>query len=122
MYKSEFCEVSYLKNKNAILCRWKAFCKGDDYRKPFKFGLKFIHEKKATTWITDTTNGFENEEADTRWLLETFIPQVIESSIDTIIFIIEEDSSLMDEIEGQVESLRKFFEVKLVEGLNDKFE
>jgi len=65
------------------------FCRGDDYRDPFKFGLELIDKEQASTWITDTTNGFENEEADTKWLLETFIPQAIESSIVQIIFIIK---------------------------------
>ena len=34
MFKSEFCEVSYLREKDAILCKWKNFCTFDDYRKP----------------------------------------------------------------------------------------
>jgi len=88
MYETKFCKVEYLQKHNAIFCQWKQFCKGDDYRNPFEHGLKLINEKHATTWITDTTNGFENESEDTVWLLESFMPQVIESSCDTIVFII----------------------------------
>jgi hypothetical protein len=76
-----------------------------------------INEHNIRTWITDTSNGFENEKADTNWLLETFMPQLIESSVGKIVFIIKKDSLLMTEIQGQVESLSKYFEVELKESL-----
>ena len=31
-----------------------------------------IKEYNISTWVTDTINGFENEEADTKWLLEEY--------------------------------------------------
>ena len=112
-YETNYCKIAYLQNKNTIFCQWKQFCKGDDYRDPFREALKLIHEYDLTTWITDTTNGFENEKADTIWLLEEFMPQLIKSSVKKIVFIIKEDSPLMAEIQGQVNSLGKFFEVEL---------
>jgi len=114
MYNTTYCKVEYLEDKNAILCEWKAFCKGDDYRNPLRYGAELIEKYMPTTWITDTTNGFENEEADTQWLLEEFMPKMIESSIEKIIFIIKNDTPLMDEILGQKEALGEFFEVELV--------
>lgn len=93
------------------------FCKADDYRNPFVYGLKLIDEKNATVWITDTTNGFENENEDTVWLLESFMPKIIESSCDTIVFIIKEDSPLKDEINGQTKVLSEYFNVKQIEKL-----
>jgi len=113
MYETKYCKVEYQKEKNAIFCQWREFCKGDDYRKPFRYGAKLIEKYQPTTWITDTVNGFENEEADTKWLLEEFIPKMIESSIEKIVFIIQDDSPLMSEILGQKEALGKFFEVEL---------
>ena len=119
MYNTLYCNVKYLENRNAIFLTWKQFCKDDDYRDPFRYALKEINKYNITTWITDTTNGFENEEADTKWLLKEFMPQIIESSIKKIIFVIKDDSLLMDEIVGQVNSLNKFFEVELVESLEN---
>jgi len=119
-YRSSYCEVGLLKESHAILCKWKRFCKGDDYRDPFRYGAELIKKYQPKIWITDTTNGFENEEADTQWLLEEFMPEMIESSVEKIIFIIENDSLLMDEIEGQVKFLEEFFEVELVEYLDGK--
>ena len=114
MYETKYAKVEYLKDKNAILCVWKQFCKDDNYRNPFRYGAELIKKYQPTTWITDTTYGFENEDDDTKWLLEEFIPKMIDSSIGKIIFIIEEDSPLMGEIMGQKEALSKFFDVDLV--------
>jgi len=118
MYNTPYCKVEYLEDKNAIFCTWKQFCKNDDYRNPFRYALDEIQKHNITTWITDTSNGFENEEADTQWLINEFMPQMIESFIEKIIFIIKNDSPLMDEIMGQVDSLGEYFEVELVEHLD----
>ena len=119
-YRSCYCEVGLVKDYHAILCKWKQFCKGDDYRDPFRYGAELIEKHQPKIWITDTTNGFENEEADTKWLLEEFIPLMITSSIEKIIFIIANNSPLMDEIKGQEAALSQFFEVELVESLKGK--
>ena len=118
MYETEYCKVEYLKEKNAIFCEWKQFCRSDNYRNPFRYGAELIAKYKPSTWITDTTNGFESEEADTKWLLEEFMPKMIESSIKKVIFIIKNDSPLMEEILGQKEALGEFFEVELLESCN----
>jgi len=115
MFDTPYCKVTYIDEKNAIFCQLKQFCKGDDYRDPFRYGAKLIEKYHPNTWITDTTHGFENEEEDTVWLLEEFVPKMIESSIEKIIFIIKNDSSLMDEILGQKKALEAFFNVELVE-------
>ena len=117
MYNTTYCKLQYLKDQNAILCQWKQFCKGDDYHNPFRYAMQEIEKYQISTWITDTTNGFESEEADTQWLLEEFVPSMISSSIEKVIFIIANDSPLMEEIKGQEVALSQFFEVELVENL-----
>jgi len=117
MYNTKYCKIEYQKDKNAIFCQWKQFCKGSDYRNPFKYGAELIESYKPTTWITDTTNGFENEEADSNWLLKEFVPKMIDSSVEKIIFIIQENSPLISEIIEQKKALGKFFKVELVKHL-----
>jgi len=117
MYETQYCKVEYLEDKKAIFCEWKEFCKGDDYRNPLRYGAELIAKYHPKIWIIDTTNGFESEEADTKWLLEEFVPKMIESSVEKIVFIIKNDSPLMDEIKGQEKPLGEFFEVELVESL-----
>lgn len=118
MFETDFCKIEYLEKYNAVFCQWKKFCKLDNYRNPLEFGLKLIKDKNATVWITDTTNGFESELEDTQWLLENFIPKTIDSSCDTIIFIIKNNSPLKNEIDGQIKALSQFFNVKQIESLD----
>ncbi len=118
MYNTPYCRLNHLKEKNAILCQWKQFCKGNDYRDPLKYAVKEIEKHQINTWITDTTHGFESTEADTKWLLEEFVPSMINSSIKKVVFIIADDSPLMGEIKGQEVALSAYFEVVLVEHLS----
>jgi len=115
MYNTPYYTLQHLKEKNAILLEWKQFCKGKDYQEPFRYGLELIKKHNITTWITDTTNGFENEEADTMWLLKEIMPKFIDSSLGKIVFVISDDSPLMGEILGQKEALEKYFEVELID-------
>ena len=117
MYNTPYCQLQHLKEKNAILCQWKQFCKGDDYRDPLKYAVKAIEKHQISTWITDTTHGFESTETDTKWLLEEFVPSMINSSIEKVVFIIADDSPLMGEIKGQEVALSAYFEVALVESI-----
>jgi len=119
MYNTKYCKLQHLKAKNAILCEWKQFCKGDDYRKPLLYAKDEISKHNIITWITDTTHGFESDKADTKWLLHEFVPMMIESSIKKIIFVIDSDSPLIEEIRGQEVALREFFEVRLIGNLSD---
>lgn len=120
MYNSQYCHLEHLEGKNTILCQWKEFCIGEDYRNPFKFAMNEIEKLQISTWITDTTHGFKSIEADTEWLLEEFVPNMINSSIEKIVFIISDDSPLMEEIKEQEVALSKYFKVELVESLESK--
>jgi len=80
--------------------------------------MQEIEKHNITTWIIDTTHGFKNEEADTKWLLEVLVPSMINSSIKKVVFIIANDSPLMDEIKEQEVALKKYFKVDLVESLD----
>jgi isopenicillin N synthase-like dioxygenase len=117
MYESEFCKVEYLQNINAVLCTWKKYCEFNDYREPLQYGLKLINQNNATTWITDTSNGFESTTEDNQWLAIKFSPQAIDSTCKKVIFIIKNDSPLKNEIELHSQLLKQFFEVELVEKL-----
>ncbi len=118
MYNTPYCQIQHLKEKNTILCQWKQFCKGNDYRTPFKYAMQEIEKHQISTWITDTTHGFESEEADTKWLLEEFVPSMIDSHIEKVVFIIAHDSPLMEEIKEQEVALSEFFKVELLESLS----
>ena len=119
MYESKFCKVEYLQDIDAVLCSWKEYCEFNDYREPLQYGLKLINENNATTWITDTTNGFQSTPEDNQWLATEFSPQAINNTCKKVVFIIKDDSPLKEEIELHSQLLKQFFEVELVEALLD---
>lgn len=100
MYKSEYCDVEYLAEKNVVFVTWKKFCCRDDYRKPLEYALDIIKEYRCD-YVADTRNGFENIPEDTRWVAEHFMPRAAENGCGCIYFIIDENNSLKEELEGQ---------------------
>ena len=119
LMETEFCKIEHIKDLDAVLCSWKKYCSNDDYRNPLKYGLELINQTNATTWIADTTNGFEGTKEDSQWLATEFGPQAINSTCKTIVFIIKENSPLKNEIELHSQILKQFFEVKIVDRLED---
>ena len=119
MYKSKYCEVSYLQNKNAVLCKWKSYCKNKDYQEPLEYGIELANKTKATIWITDATNGFKSKDSDNLWLASVFSPKAISSTVKTIIFIIDKNSDLYDEILLHSNILKQFFKVKILNYINE---
>ena len=101
MYQSEFCNVSYNEQYNVVFVEWKKFCCFDNYRKPLEYALSIIKEHKGCNYVADTRNGFENIEEDTSWVADYFMPKAALLGCECIYFIIDEDNSLKEELEGQ---------------------
>ena len=117
MYKSEFADVAYNEELNIVLVTWKKFCVHDNYRKPLLFALDIMKQHNGCNYVADTRDGFENDEADTQWLFDVFLPEAVKTSCENIFFIIIEDNKLKEELEAQSTELRKFFEVYYCFGL-----
>lgn len=119
MFKSEYCEVELFEEQNAVYCRWKKFCEYDNYREPLKHGLKLIQENKLKNWITYANDGFENNPADTEWLINEFCPRIKNSTCKNIFFIIDPKSELRKEIISQKEALSKDFRVEICSDISE---
>jgi len=119
MYKSEFCEVSYNEELNLAFITWEKFCRADDYRDPLCYALAIMKDHSGCNYCADTRNGFENEEADTQWIFDVFLPQAAETSCKKIFFIIDDNNTLKEELEGQSTELGKQFDVHYCFGLDD---
>lgn len=111
MYRSEFCEVTYLPDYNVVFVKWKKFCRGKEYRAPLLHAIEIMKMHEDCHYAADTRDGFENEEADTLWVFDEFIPQAAAAGCKYIFFIIHPDNRLKDELEGQSVELKKFFQV-----------
>ena len=111
MYRSEFSDVTYLEDLNVVFVRWKKFCRQDDYRNPLLFALDIMRNHNGCCYVADTRDGFENEQEDTQWLFDVFLPQTALTSCKAFFFIIDNDNTLKEELEGQSVELRKKFDV-----------
>ena len=119
MYLSEYSEVTYLEDLNVVLVKWKKFCCNDDYRKPLLYALDILINHNNCNYVVDTRDGFENEQADTQWLLNVFLPQTTKTTCKAIFFIIDEDNKLKEHLEEQSFELKKLFDVYYCFGLDE---
>lgn len=111
MYRSDYCDVDYLEGTNVVHVKWKKFCSGNDYRAPLLHAVEIMKAHENCHYVADTRDGFENEEADTQWLFDEFIPLAAATGCKYIFFIIRPDNSLKEELEGQSVELNKYFKV-----------
>ena len=119
MYRSEFGDVTYLEGLNVVFVKWKRFCRGDDYRKPLIYAIEVMRNHIDCHYVADTRDGFENEEDDTCWVFDVFLPQTALTTCKAIFFIIDNDNKLKEELEGQSVELSKQFDVHYCFGLDD---
>lgn len=104
IYISPFASVSYDRGRNVVLVEWKRYCHHDDYRAPLKAALNIMRNFDGCNYVADTRNGFENHDDDTQWVAEYFFPQAVLAGCQYIYFIVDEENSLQEELEGQKEA------------------
>jgi len=113
MFLSEYCDVKYEETYNVVLVTWKKFCCKEDYRKPLEYALQII-AKYNCNYVADTRNGFENIPEDTEWVASYFMPKAVEYGCRCIYFIIDENNSLKEELEGQEADSNNIIEFKYI--------
>lgn len=113
MYLSEYCDVNYNETYNIVFVKWKKFCCIEDYRKPLKFALDIIKQYKCD-YVADTRDGFENIPEDTKWVADYFMPKAAEYGCRCIYFIIDENNTLKDELEGQAKDSQELVQFKYI--------
>lgn len=113
MYLSEYCDVNYNETYNIVFVKWKKFCCIEDYRKPLEFALDIIKQYKCD-YVADTRDGFENIPEDTKWVADYFMPKAAEYGCRVIYFIIDENNTLKDELEGQQKDSQSLMQFKYI--------
>ena len=122
MYLSEYCDVNYEESYNVVLVKWKKFCCKGNYRKHLEYALEVIKQYKCN-YVADTRTGFENIPEDTKWVADYFMPKAVEYGCQCIYFIIDEENTLKEELEGQEKDSDSLIQFKYIfqieELLND---
>ena len=118
MYLSEYCDVNYNETYNIVFVKWKKFCCMEDYRKPLIFALDIIKQYKCD-YVADTRDGFENIPEDTKWVADYFMPKAAEYGCRCIYFIIDENNTLKDELEGQAKDSQELVQFKYIYDIDE---
>lgn len=119
MYTSKYCDVSYNEEYNVVHVVWKKFCCGEDYRKPLEYALDIIRKNEKCNYVADTRNGFEDTHEDTKWVADVFMPKAAEYGCKYIYFLIDENNSLKDELEGQERNSKNIIDFRYIYKLSD---
>ena len=119
MYSSEFSDVTYLEDLNVVFVKWKKFCCQDDYRSPLLYAIDIMKNHANCHYVADTRDGFENEDEDTQWVFDVFLPQTALTTCKAIFYIIYNDNNPKEELEGQASELKKHFTVHYCFGLDE---
>ncbi len=118
MYLSEYCDVRYVEDYNVVFVVWKKFCCKEDYRTPLVYALQVIKQYKCD-YVADTRSGFENIPEDTEWVADYFMPKAAEYGCKCIYFIIDEENSLKEELEGQEADSGRLLQFKYIYKLEE---
>ena len=118
MYLSEYCDVNYNETYNIVFVKWKKFCCMEDYRKPLEFALDIIKQYKCD-YVADTRDGFENIPEDTKWVADYFMPKAAEYGCRCIYFIIDENNTLKEELEGQQMDSQSLMQFKYIYDIDE---
>ena len=118
IYKSDYCEVYYINDKNIVFVKWKKYCEIDEYRKPLLKALEIIKKYKCN-YCVDTRNGFIDNPLDTIWIKDYFMVKAKEYGCNVIYFIIDKNNSLKEELEGQENDSSSILEFKYIYDLDE---
>ena len=119
VFLSEFSDVFYIRDKNVVLVHWKKYCELEQYRIPLEHALNVIKEHDGCNYVADTRDGFEDNPLDTKWVAEYFMPKAKEYGCCIIYFIIDDDNSLREELEGQEKDSAQLLEFRYIYGLDE---
>jgi quinol monooxygenase YgiN len=121
MFQSKYCEIYYFKKENVLLLQWKMFCQGEDYKKPLRFAVKELKNRRNSNIIIDVRNGFEPDKEDAKWLFEKLIPQMRKTDLQRIIFVASQKKHVVQAINKYVSKFETDFQVKQVSSIEDAF-
>ncbi len=119
IYLSDVCDVYYLIDKNVVLVHWKKYCELEQYRLPLRQALQVIRDHSGCNYVADTRDGFEDNQLDTKWVAEYFMPKAKEYGCSIICFIIDKENSLKEELEGQEKDASSLLRFRYIYGLDE---
>lgn len=110
-FDSEFCNVRYMENDNAVFLTWKKFACMTDYRRPTLFALDLLKQFPHSNFIVDARNGFEDDKEDVKWGFSELLPNIAKTDCEYVVFIMPEIENIKDEMDMWTKEFGKYFAV-----------
>lgn len=110
-FDSEFCNVKYIEEDNAVLLTWKKYACGEEYRKPATFAWELLKEHHNCKFIVDARDGFEDAKEDVDWGFTVLLPGMAQTSCKLVCFIMNEVSEIKNEMDMWTKEFGKYFAV-----------
>ena len=111
-FDTEFCNVKYNQEHNAVIITWKKFCCFDDYRNPTLFALELMKHNQGSNLIIDARNGFEDAKEDVEWGFSVLLPEMAKTDCKCVVFIMNEVNEIEKEMDMWTKEFMKYFAVK----------
>ncbi len=121
-FDSEFCHVKCIEEDDVVLLTWKKFACGDDYRKPTTFAWELFKKNNVSKFIVDARNGFEDDPADVEWGFSVLLPGMAKTSCKIVCFIMNEVSSIEEEMDMWTKEFSKYFKIVKVTSYEEYLE
>ena len=111
-YRSDFADVTYISEDNAVLLTWKKFACLDDYRQPTLHALKLLGEHNGSIFVIDARSGFEDDKRDVEWGFSVLLPQMAKTSCGYVCFIVKDAyTEIGEEIDMWTAEFGRYFAV-----------
>ena len=118
-FDTEFCNVKYHQEDNAVIITWKKYCCFDDYRRPTLFALELLQQNRDSNLVIDARNGFEDAKEDVEWGFSVLLPEMSKTECKCIVFVMSEVNEIEEEMELWTKEFMKYFVVKKVESYSE---
>ncbi|MFD2246820.1 hypothetical protein [Pontibacter ruber] len=90
-YETEAIRVSYDKDLQLGLGEWKGFVSSDELRVTAMRSLDFINQYSIIHWLSDRSKMKAIRQQDQQWIVEAFIPKLLESPLRRMASVVSED-------------------------------
>lgn len=108
-FHSDYADVVYRKEENAVLVTWKKRAILDDYREPTGFALELLQEFANSNLVVDARNGFEDDKRDAEWAISYLLPEMAKTGCRFVSFIMNEENLIEDEMDMWTVEFQKYF-------------
>lgn len=86
-FDSKYLRIYWEEVPNHVRTEWHGFVHNDDFKEGLKRALELAREKKTRLWLGDLTDLKVLTQDDKQWIIEKWIPLLVELKIKKVAFV-----------------------------------